>query len=325
MKLCVFIPGLSLVAGILCFGAAAMPVQAGAEVHVSGSFGEAGGKNGDHSGAENATASVTDESDYSDTYTATGSVAGTTLKAKAQAYFASGTGFGAVSTAQSTWTDTLTLMNPELIQPFAAGTVFLYFVPVAAGQGRYGEAVLSASLKPAGGQEIAGQKRAVFGAGSIGGALRVALKLDPHQFSSGGGVDFKMDLRVEIDNTMPMGSSANVDFTRAATLPPVFVGDASGKPIPALAGLIIKGSSGKTYPVTIVPDVPVLIISKGSWPWQVMLSWDTARDDCVLESSPTMAAGSWVPAEGLLSVNGTAHSQAANAESGTMFFRLRCP
>ncbi|HEX2747007.1 MAG TPA: hypothetical protein VHM91_03325, partial [Verrucomicrobiales bacterium] len=64
--------------------------------------------------------------------------------------------------------------------------------------------------------------------------------------------------------------------------------------------------------------------SKGSWPWQVVLSWDTARD-CVLESSATMAEGSWVPAEGLLSVNGTAHSQAATAESGSMFFRLRCP
>jgi hypothetical protein len=215
-------------------------------------------------------------------------------------------------------------MNPELLQPFGAGAVFLYFAPVATGQGTNGQAVLKASLKPAGGQVVSGEKQAVLGAGSLGSALRVALPLDPHQFSSSGGVDFTIDLRVETDDALPMGSSANVDFSRGTTLPPVFVGDASGKPIPSLAGLVIKGSSGKTYPVTVVPDIPVLKISKGSWPWQVVLSWDTARD-CVLESSATMAEGSWVPAEGLLSVNGTAHSQAATAESGSMFFRLRCP
>ncbi|HEX2749993.1 MAG TPA: hypothetical protein VHM91_18435, partial [Verrucomicrobiales bacterium] len=65
MKRCAFAIPWSVAAGCLFLVAAAMPVQAGAEVHVSGSFGEAGGKNGDHSGAENATATVTDESDYS--------------------------------------------------------------------------------------------------------------------------------------------------------------------------------------------------------------------------------------------------------------------
>jgi hypothetical protein len=300
-------------------------VHAGVEVHASGNFGEVGAMSDDDAGDESANASVTNVSDYLDSFSASASASSTTFRAKAQASCAADNGIGAVGNATVRWTDTLTLSNPDLLAAYGAGTVFLYFAPVATGQGRYGKVVFHATLTPAAGEVVSGEKQATFGAATLSSALRVGLQMDPHEFSPAAGVNFTIDLAVETDNTMPKGYSANVDFSRTTTMPPIFVGDANGKPVPGLAGLNIKGSSGKTYAVTIVPDVPVLTLSRGSWPWQLSLSWNTARDNCVLESSPTMLEGSWTPVVGPQIVNGLAHSQTANAELDKTFFRLRCP
>ncbi|HWB03276.1 MAG TPA: hypothetical protein VG796_09650 [Verrucomicrobiales bacterium] len=327
MKRCLF--GRHWLYAAVCGGFLLKPtvpeLQAGAEANASGNFGEVGSRSDDGTGVEDASASVTNVSQYSDSYSASASVAGTTLKARAQASYAAGNGIGAVSNAQATWTDTLTLFNPELLGGWDAGSVFLYFAPVATGQVRYGQAVLRASLTPAEGDEISGEKRSAFGAGGKAGALRVGLQVDPHQFFSSGGVDFAMELFVETDNTMPQGNSADVDFSHTATLPPIFVGDANGKPIPELKGLVIKGSSGWTYPVTIVPDAPELKVAYGDWPWQLVFSWNTAREGCVLESSSTMQEGSWVPVMGLEVVNGTAHSMTVDGDLKRAFFRLTWP
>jgi hypothetical protein len=65
-----------------------------------------------------------------------------------------------------------------------------------------------------------------------------------------------MSLEVGTKSTLAPGQSAFADYGHSAHLPPIYITDAAGNPIPELAGLRIVGSSGWQYPVTVIPKIP---------------------------------------------------------------------
>lgn len=240
---------LSLVFLLIGLGSSAW---AGAIAHASGTFGEGvGHMDDDDEGTFTAITTVSNTSEYGDSYTATSNVQGPTIHIDAQASYGNN-GIGALSGATGSWQDTLTLQNPDLLQTYASpNDVYLIFRPRVDGHGTNGRVIFEASIDDNGDVQ-ADEVNVHYGPG--GNSTPLVLSFQGPAASLADGIIYSMSISLSTDNTIQRGETALLDFSHTVTLPPILVADGAGNPIPALAGLIIVGSSGAQYAVTTVPE-----------------------------------------------------------------------
>jgi hypothetical protein len=77
-------------------------------------------------------------------------------------------------------------------------------------------------------------------------------------------------------------------------------------------------------PTPPVAEVPVVALTKGP-PGKIVLSWTTARTDCVVQATTNPATGPWQPVTDQPVVNGSTRTLEMPVTPGARFFRLLCP
>jgi hypothetical protein len=161
------------------------------------------------------------------------------------------------SGAEAIWEDDLAFANADLyLGVLGTFNPVAYFRPQAFGGGFFGGASFSAAVSYANGGVSVSYKSVNFSNTEPDFSL---LNLNiPVVVSAifSGAVTYRMDLSVGTQSTLAPGESAFVNYSHTAFLPPIYIGDANGNPIPQLAGLRLVGSSGLNYPVTLVQKTP---------------------------------------------------------------------
>ena len=179
---------------------------------------------------------------------------GPVLRVKAEAATTSLLGAAPSATAKASWSDTLTIENPEIIHFLGA---FVYFKPIARGVGKNGSATLSASVLGIGNAFEGGDTKTLDFADTTSTTSTVAIIQVPiESFTSGLDFFMQLDAHASASAFDPSRLDSSIDFLHTAELPPLFIGDVNGTPIPELAGLQIVGSSGYTYAVTVAAPEP---------------------------------------------------------------------
>lgn len=183
-----------------------------------------------------------------DQFSSSAGVNGTTLRAGASALLAT-QGSSVSANASAIWVDDLEIGNPDLADLGA----FLAFKPFANGeiQGNGTATFQFLVYHPVTGEELINES---LTADEEGTALLGAVFLLPlHELLS--PMSFAMSLSVVAGVSTTPGYAV-VRYDHTAYLPPIFIADANGNPIPSLAGIQIVGSSGRAYPVTVVQRTP---------------------------------------------------------------------
>lgn len=231
---------------------------AGATAVASGHFGETPGQSQTVSGATEAETDNLDVSDDSfDKFISYAHVRNTHLKAYAYAeysYLPFG-GEGATANTIATWSQPITVRNPGLLENVPNGvSPVAYFHPSFHGDLAGGaSATLSATIFTPGGGEIFDFKKL-----SSSGEMEIdhgVLTIRPLVAFIVPGSTFTMQL-TSIATAGPSSHTSYADFFDTAYLPPIYIGDANGNPIPQLAGLEIFDDAGLRYPVTVVQKTP---------------------------------------------------------------------
>jgi hypothetical protein len=187
---------------------------------------------------------------------ANATVLGPELSVHTEAHQEDPLGVSAFANASATWADTLRIDNPEVLVDFPEWPIIanVYFRPQARGTILNGRADFSSYLLyyDEGTPLESYESKSASSNGT--GLLRLPKQTIPLVYVSEGVV---VELQLTAGaGTDPSRPDATVDFSHTAYLPPIFIGDADGNPIPQLAGLRLKGDSGNYYPVTTVQRTP---------------------------------------------------------------------
>jgi hypothetical protein len=234
---------ISLVAASRAFGYA--EARAGGQVADDGSPGEF------DSGAISADASKNNLSDefQSDKYDAFALATPGKLRAFADVKLESA--LSSVSAkAEAVWADALTVDTPNLDN---IGDAFLYFRPFAHGRHSIGGSAdyYVAVSNPLTADIFADDLLSTES--TAADTLQAQLAIPIYRFLA--PVSFYMSLSVRANAATTPGEAFAL-YGDTAWLPPIFIGDANGNPLPALAGMHIVGESGRAYPVTVVQRTP---------------------------------------------------------------------
>ena len=208
--------------------------------------------------------SLSSSGDVFNSYGAYAFAEGPILRVKAEAATTALLGAAPSATAIASWSDTLTIENPEIIHFLGA---FVYFKPIARGVGKNGSATLSASVLGIGNAFEGSDTKTLDFADTTSTTSTVAIIQVPiESFTSGLDFFMQLDAHASASAFDPSGLDSSIDFLHTAELPPLFIGDVNGTPIPELAGLQIVGSSGISYAVTTAVPEPgrMMLVTLGA-------------------------------------------------------------
>jgi hypothetical protein len=187
-----------------------------------------------------------------DSYKADAHADKTFLKVSAEAHRAgSFESLSASSRATASWTDELTVANPDLLagRPDDPSELAL-FQPAASGSGSGDvEADFYVTIYDPVHPEIGDSvSTSTFSKAAV-------LKAPVPLFILKTGTTYQMSLTVYA-TAHDVGQNSTINYMHTGYLPPIYIGRADGTPIPELAGLQLVGASGRQYAVTVVQKTP---------------------------------------------------------------------
>lgn len=232
--------------------------RADALARALGHFGETVGDGETVTGSHDAeTSDLNLFDDSGDEFQAVAQVHVDQLRAYARAKFTEAPegGEGAYANALATWGKTYHVQNPAVLANVPAGVVAsAYFEPVAHGD-LLGDssAMLTGYMTDFAGLELYQTKE--FTAQGQLAEQHGSIQLRPLLSFIVDGLYFEITLTTSA-GAHARGDESIADFFSTAFLPPIYIGDANGNPIPELSGLQIVDDTGNYYPVTVVQKTP---------------------------------------------------------------------
>ncbi len=181
------------------------------------------------------------------------------LRAQAKARTTQFFGAAPYSHATAKWSDHLVIEHPDIVVSYVP-IAYAYFQPMATGHGSNGYVELESTVfqNVAGEEVFSVSQRSEMSFGDEGEYgkftdLHLGLRV-PLELMMNPGLEFEMQLTVGASASAfdPSRSVADVDYYHTAVLPPIFIGDANGNPIPGLAdaSISIVGVDLASYAVT---------------------------------------------------------------------------
>lgn len=205
------------------------------------------------------TPEVTETNSLHDSYTSQAKVDGPSLRAGSYAY-AGDQGEGVSANAIAKWTDVLSVEDTgSFFDSLFAGLTYARFRPIATGTGTNGSVAITVSAYDIDFQhEWVQQGEHEFGDSEEFTRLQPEIVVPIKWFNNGVIFETILDLLANAPNPAEV---AALDFMHTVTLPPIFLGDESGNPIPELADydLHIVGEDGYEYPVTLSATADPLV------------------------------------------------------------------